>query len=271
MGQKSTSGRRKSWLLFASISDIHAAEGKRKNMSTGGYFQVNSLPSFHEAGFLCCWNLNSSLVACIPALETQQFSTVGHLTGQELCHILGIFFFAVNMEHFMGSNSSYTYIQYNFWKKKGAERAKHEIEKSNLWSGESQESDPSVEPCFVMLRWKEAAVILCFFPFLLPHMKSSTSSSWGINIKQPPQEGLGCLRAWSLNTVALNLYWNTDSFEDITEEKWLYAMPEGSQRLSSKFYLPSPRAISPHQFPALLPNSTGSIYNMASKLDVSWT
>lgn len=180
MGQKSTSGRRKSWLLLASISDIHAAEGKRKNMSTGGYFQVNSLPSFHEAGFLCCWNLNSSLVACIPALETQQFSTVGHLTGQELCHILGIFFFAVNMEHFMGSNSSYTYIQYNFWKKKGAEKAKHEIEKSNLWSGESQESDPSVESCFVMLRWKEAAVILCFFPFLLPHMKSSTSSSFRV-------------------------------------------------------------------------------------------
>lgn len=116
-----------------------------------------------------------------------------------LCLTVGRFFVCLFFccEHgvlFMGSNSSYTHIQYNFWTEKVAERAKHATERSYLWSGESQEDDPSAGS----QRRGRAVVILRFLPFLLPHMKSSTRSSWGINIKQPPQEGIGCLRAWSL-------------------------------------------------------------------------
>lgn len=68
----------------------------------------------------------------------------------------------------MGSNSSYTHTV-QLPKRKGSQRAQHAIEKSNLWSGEFQENGPSAESCFVKLRWKEAIIILCFFPFLLSH------------------------------------------------------------------------------------------------------
>lgn len=53
------------------------AEGKSSNnmkYRDGGYFQVSWLPSFHDAGVLCCWNPNSSLVAYTPALGNPAIS-----------------------------------------------------------------------------------------------------------------------------------------------------------------------------------------------------
>lgn len=191
------------------------AEGRRNNVKCRdrGYFQVSWLPSFHEAGGLCCWNPNSSLVAYIPALGIQQFLTTGNLTQRALYLLWGIFFF-FNWECgvlFMGSDSSHMHIQYDFWTEKVAERSKHATERSNLGLETLQRMiPPSAESCLVKLRWRQAGVTLCFLPFLLPHTKSSTRFSWGINIKQPPQEGMGCLRAWSLyhsGSKPLVKYW----------------------------------------------------------------
>lgn len=78
----------------------------------------------------------------------------------------------------MGNDSSYMHIQYNFWMQEAAERAEHEIKNSNLWSGESQESDPSVESSFVKPIWRQAVVILCFFFFSL---------TWSL-LPDPPEE-----------------------------------------------------------------------------------
>jgi len=139
------------------------------------------LPSFHKAGVLCCWNLK--------LISGGLYSIFQHWRSGS---------FWLHEVLFMGSDSSYIHIEYNFWKQKGTERAKYAIEKSNLWSGESSRM---WSLCWVMLCKAEMKrgcshplIFFLFFSF----MKSSTSFSWGINIQQPPQEGIGCLKAWSL-------------------------------------------------------------------------
>lgn len=149
--QRSASGRRKSWLLSALICDILVMGLKEKEHECRdrGYFQINWLPSFIL-----------KMGSCVAETQTHP--------GWPIYQHEGPINFWVHGVLFMGSDSSYIHIQYNFQKERGAERTKYAIEKNNLWSGAFKRVVP-LESCFAKLRWREAVVILWFFPYLLPH------------------------------------------------------------------------------------------------------
>jgi hypothetical protein len=131
-----------------------------------GYFQISRVPSFHEAGVLCWWKSNASLVAYISALVTQEILTVGDLTEQYPTIFWGFVCVCVNTGNFfMRSNSSYIHNH-----EKGRERGlSMQLETTCNWRG-SPETDPFVEWCLVKLRSKEAVVIpIASFLFSAPH------------------------------------------------------------------------------------------------------
>lgn len=138
---------------------------------------------------------------------------------------------------------------------------------SILWSGESQESDPSVESCFVKFRWKEAVIILCFFPFLLSH-EVFQQLLLRNKYKATPTGGGGLSEVLATQTQCLQTFPGILVHLKIITRKLTACSVRGFTDTLLIFTFQVLRVIPLHQFLGLLPNSAGTA-TVGVKLDGS--